>query len=581
MPERGSPVDGPTSDEAGQPAESSRRLEGDVRDLADGFVSEGTGGRLRSVKTLVLLARSIDQIDFSILILDLDFHIVYANAAAVRTSEYSLEEILGAHARLFGSGWHSLNFYEESQRTVEAGVPWRGVFINRRKSGELYEEDAAMFPVFDEDGSIIAYVVIKRDLTGSRHVEKELTRARVDQETIGTIMRGIIPGALHETAQSFCDAIVRTADVDVAVVFHTLGGTKVRTIAATESALYDPGDAAPFDAGLTRSVFEELDHGPVRLPLEPGEWPGTETLRRRVVDDGAAWVVLAPIRFADKTVGILALASRDPTTTTSVEPRMAFFEQLGLYAGALFGFETQRFEHDASLRGVMEDIIDARRFTIVFQPIVDLVTKSPVGYEALTRFDDGVPPAERFADAHLVGLGSALERATATAALEAAASLHEDSFVTINFSAASILDGSARAIVHNASRSVVIEITEHDIAGDYAAVRRAVSEMEGAKLAVDDMGAGYTSLHQVIELVPGFVKLDISVIHGVDQDPVRQALVEAICHFAAASGVIVIAEGVETDAEAEIIKFLGRQLADGRLLAQGFLFGFPERLSVQ
>ncbi|MGA7833583.1 MAG: EAL domain-containing protein [Acidimicrobiales bacterium] len=560
------------------PAEPEHTLEDDIRDLAEGFVAKDTSGRFRNIKTLALLAHAIDQIDFSVLILDLDFHIVYANATAARTSEYPLEEIVGARASLFGSGWHSRNYYDESERTVKAGVPWHGYFINRRKFGDLHEEDATISPIFDEGGTIIAYVVIKRDITGSRHVEKELSRARFDQETIGTNMRGLIPGALRETAQSFCDAVVRTADIDVAIVFHALGGSKIRTIAATETRIYDPADATPFDSELPRSVFEQLEQGPVRLSLTPDEWPGVEALRRRVVANGAAWVVLSPIRFADKTIGVLALASRDSTTMLNVDSRIPFFEQLGLYAGVLFGYESVRFEQDAGLHDVVTDIIDAGRFTIVFQPIVDLITQEPVGYEALTRFHDEVPPAQRFADAHIVGLGSALERATATAALEAAASLPEDVFVTLNFSAEAILDGSARAVVRGAVRNVVIEITEHDIASDYAAVRQAISAIEGVELAVDDMGAGYTSLHQVIELLPGFVKLDISIIQGVERNPVSQALIEAICHFAASSGVFVIAEGVETHAEAEIVKYLGRSLADGRLLGQGYLFGFPEAL---
>jgi len=134
----------------------------------------------------------------------------------------------------------------------------------------------------------------------------------------------------------------------------------------------------------------------------------------------------------------------------------------------------------------------------------------------LTRFDDGVSPAERFADAHIVGLGIELECATAAAALRAAEPLPEGTFLNLNFSAAAILGGSAAEVVRGSRRCIVIEITEHELLHDFAAVRHAISQIENCELAIDDFGAGFTTLVEIVELLPRFLKLDISMIHEVD-----------------------------------------------------------------
>lgn len=561
-------------------AQPDRRLDDDVRDLIEGFATKDTVGRLRNVKMLALLAQAIDEIDYSVLILDLNFHIVYANASTVRTSEYPLDEIIGTDPRLFGSGWHSEEFYDTYVKTVQAGLPWHGVFINRRKSGEIYQEETTISPIFDEADAIIAYVEAKHELTGSRHVEKELTLARTDQEAITQIMHEVSPNTnLRETAKSFCDAVVQLADIDVAIALHPFGGSKMRTIAVSGTTVYDSTKTEAFLTPVAPSVLEQVAAGPVQLALTRDEWPGVEQFQQRLVEDGAAWIVAAPIRFGDKMIGALILASRDPATEMSVGARLPFFGQLGFFAGAITGYQNMEFERDEDLYAIVKDVIDPTRFTVVFQPIVDLVTLRPVGYEALTRFDDEVTPAQRFTDAHLVNLGPELECATAAAALRAAQSLPEGVFLDLNFSAAAILDGSAAHVVRGAKHQVVIELTEHEMEGDFAALREAIAQMENCVLAIDDMGAGFTSLTQLIELRPRFVKLDISMIRDIDTNPIRQSMVDAICHFAAQTDVVVIAEGVETEAEAQMIRSLGSTLASGHLLAQGYLFGQPEELA--
>jgi EAL domain-containing protein (putative c-di-GMP-specific phosphodiesterase class I) len=90
----------------------------------------------------------------------------------------------------------------------------------------------------------------------------------------------------------------------------------------------------------------------------------------------------------------------------------------------------------------------------------------------------------------------------------------------------------------------------------------------GVRLAVDDAGAGIANFSHLVELRPDFVKIDASLVRGVDTDLSRRALVVGFVHFAAAAGCLVIAEGIETEAERATVAELGVRLGQGFLLAR-------------
>jgi EAL domain-containing protein (putative c-di-GMP-specific phosphodiesterase class I) len=88
-------------------------------------------------------------------------------------------------------------------------------------------------------------------------------------------------------------------------------------------------------------------------------------------------------------------------------------------------------------------------------------------------------------------------------------------------------------------------------------------------MAVDDAGAGFSSFRHILELRPAFVKLDRSLVAGIDADPVRQALIAGMCHFATSAGCRLVAEGIET--EAELATLIELEVP----LGQGYLLGYP------
>jgi EAL domain-containing protein (putative c-di-GMP-specific phosphodiesterase class I) len=113
----------------------------------------------------------------------------------------------------------------------------------------------------------------------------------------------------------------------------------------------------------------------------------------------------------------------------------------------------------------------------------------------------------------------------------------------------------------------VLEITEHVPIADYGALRDAITSLGGVESAVDDAGAGFASMRHMLELKPTFAKLDISLVRGINTDHLRQAMAAGLVYYAMRTGVRLIAEGVELDAEAQMLQVLGVELA------QGYLFG--------
>jgi EAL domain-containing protein (putative c-di-GMP-specific phosphodiesterase class I) len=207
----------------------------------------------------------------------------------------------------------------------------------------------------------------------------------------------------------------------------------------------------------------------------------------------------------------------------------------------------------------------------VYQPIVDLGTSEIVGFEALTRFDSGDRPDHVFADAWSVGLGPDLEVVTLKAAVEAAARLPPGPWLSLNISPRLFgMRPDLASILAKVGQPLVIEVTEHQAVADYEALRMAIQAIgPGVRLAVDDAGAGAANFAHIVGLRPDFVKLDMGFVRDIDSDVSRQALVVGLGHFALTAGCPLIAEGIETRAEAETLANLGAGLG------QGYLYGRP------
>jgi EAL domain-containing protein (putative c-di-GMP-specific phosphodiesterase class I) len=226
---------------------------------------------------------------------------------------------------------------------------------------------------------------------------------------------------------------------------------------------------------------------------------------------------------------------------------------------------------DRDARRRVEAVLAGSGLSMLFQPIIDLKTDRLAGCEALARFAG--PPARSpevwFAEAQRVSLGVELQLAAVKKAMAQLPNLPAHAYMAINIGPDLAGAPELLQLLDNVdSQRVVIELTEHLQVEDYPALIGAVRGIRatGARVAIDDTGAGYASFSSILRLTPDLIKLDRILTTGIDMDPARQALAGALVTFASATQAKVIAEGIETGDELDVIRQLGIGYGQGHFL---------------
>ena len=215
---------------------------------------------------------------------------------------------------------------------------------------------------------------------------------------------------------------------------------------------------------------------------------------------------------------------------------------------------------------------------LAYQPIVKFSDRTPFGYEALLRSDNCAlnGPEAILHAAERLGALNKLGRAVRQKAADSLGNLPDGVALFVNLHPEELMDGQlleSNAGLSLGARRVVLEITERcglSKIDNLPAKVKALRKM-GFRIAVDDLGAGYSGLANVALLEPEFVKLDMALVRDIDQSSVKQKLVTSLVTLSKAMGQSIIAEGIETQAECETLAGLGCDLL------QGYLFAKPER----
>jgi PAS domain S-box-containing protein len=556
------PTDGARPTRLGRPAARQGVTAGECRD--------GTAVDARHVESeRAVLAAAIEQSDQSVLITDAQARITYVNHAFERNSGYRSAEVLGLNPRFLKSGAQSPTFFDAMWAAISNGLPWVADMTNRHKDGSLYHLTSVISPIRAADRSITGFVSVGRDVSRERELETRTDLLTRERALIADTLRRLPSGAtLEATAELFCGQVRSLSGVCVTslIIFESDGIAVPLAYAAP-----DDGDVGlhRYTAGRSRYLRDRANTGPwVESWRGHLSHPYDESLRKA----GIQALAFAPVAADGTVIGVLAVGSAEDDAMSQLSGQLGAIVDFADLAGALLGRRVGDDREGRRLRTVTQRVIAEAAFKPVFQPIVDMIRHRTVGYEALTRFADGVPPEVRFADAEAVGLGVDLERATLQAALRASSGLSPSRFIHLNVSPGFVRSGTElRTLLSGTRARIVLEVTEHSAVGDYGAFRSAIEGIgRPVLLAVDDAGAGFASFRHILELRPAFVKLDISLVRGIDADPGKQALVAGMRHFARMTNRRLIAEGVETDAEADALRTLDVRLG------QGYLFGRPE-----
>jgi diguanylate cyclase (GGDEF)-like protein len=230
---------------------------------------------------------------------------------------------------------------------------------------------------------------------------------------------------------------------------------------------------------------------------------------------------------------------------------------------------------------LLDSILTQRRLTAFFQPIIEFSGGRIFGYEGLIRGPKNTPlhaPVHLFKTAEALGRLAELERLCRYVVLESFAAQQLPGRLFLNISPECLLQrdfgkGETLRLIRRLELKpsrVIIELTENKPTYDYKLLREAARHYRGMgfEIAIDDLGEGFSSLRLWSELRPEFVKIDMHFIQGINHDPVKLQFVRSIQVIAECMGSRVIAEGIETPAELNVLKTIGLALGQGFHIAR-------------
>ncbi len=279
-----------------------------------------------------------------------------------------------------------------------------------------------------------------------------------------------------------------------------------------------------------------------------------------------------PLHLSDGSVwGSFCALSRKPDRTMS-QRDLGVVRAFAALAAERIESQLAEAMELAATRERVEDMLDGHAITIFHQPIHRLDGDEPVGVECLARFPNNKKrgPDSWFEDAEKVGLGVELEMAAVRCALETLGHVPDGKYASINVSPATIMSGALDEEIRGYSREqLVIEVTEHCQIENFPELAARLAQLrEHVRIAIDDVGTGYSGLRHIVDLKPDILKMDMSLTRDIHRDPARRALTGALVQLARDIGCRLVAEGIETIEERAAMSALGVDYGQGYFYAR-------------
>lgn len=339
--------------------------------------------------------------------------------------------------------------------------------------------------------------------------------------------------------------------------------------------LFSPGDRVPFDQTLCKRILA-------------GDLPNLirDTEHHSCLTDGTLQTsipirshISIPIHRSNGEVyGMFCCSSTLPNTTLNQRDLDVATMFANLAAKSL-NHHLDAADQLATLRRQIREVMERQLMTIHFQPIVSLRTGQVRAVEALSRIvGPAVPPPVPstvegwFEQARKTDLQVPFELNAIRLALAHLRDLPTKVYLSVNVSPATLSSALFRETLDAVPPSrLFVELTEHVEIAQTAALMDQIDWLRAREIGIgiDDVGAGYAGLNTILKLRPNVIKLDRSLVHGIDADPAKQSLVQALYLFSEQMGAFMIAEGVETVPEHRMLAGLGARLG------QGFLYARP------
>jgi len=567
------PVSG--RDEVGMAAESFNRVMGKAYEL----ISEQRLSR-------IVFDNSLE----SIAITDAQSRIRMVNQAFCATTGYTAEEVLGKTPAILKSGKQGPEFYKAFWATLRERGEWRGEIWNRRKNGSLYPEWLNISAVSNRRGEVEYYVAIFTDITDRKAYEERITFQAFHDALTGlpnrVLFRDRLDQALTQARRrKVLTPAIMFLDLDRFKLIndtlgHDAGDVLLKEVASRLRACVRESDTVARFGGdeftvLLPEITQESDAHAVAVKI-------LEAMKAPVLLAGQPTVITTSIG-----ISLYARDGSDAETLMKHADAAMYHVKGSGRAGMYFfsedlsGKPSRRSELEARLRQALAN----REFVVHYQPLVDLPSGVIYGNEALLRWqdpEDGLREPEEFLTL-LDETGLMLpvgEWVLETACVQARSWQAEgrQMIVAVNLSAQEFSRPDLLELVRRALKMaglaphlLELEIGETLAMQDVEYSVRVFQGLRelGVRVAIDDFGTGFSSLAALNRLSITSLKIDASFIRSCVDDAGSRAIVSAIIGTANALGFSIVAEGVETNEQLELL----RHLVCDR--AQGYLFSGP------
>jgi diguanylate cyclase (GGDEF)-like protein/PAS domain S-box-containing protein len=442
-----------------------------------------------------------------------------------------------------------------------------------------------------DDPDVGAIVLNCRDVTERRLLEQELHHQAFHDSLTGLANRALfldrLSHALHRAEREAVSVAVLFLDIDDFKTIndsigHEAGDRVLIAVGERIQLAIRPGDSLARLGGDEFAVL--LDFGDMPESAELVANRIAEQLGQVIQVGDESLVIRASIGIALNVGDTLGpdelLRNADLAMYMAKRAGQGRFE---VFEQSMYNQAVRRYDLASELR----QALDGEGLEVYYQPIVSAQHATPVGAEALIRWNHpryGMTPAIEFVEIAestglIVQLGEwVLNQACAQAQIWRAADVVDDSFyVSVNLSARQLVEPGVVESVRQAlkisglpARALVLEITESTLMLDYSASLTRLSALKalGLALALDDYGTGYSSLNRLANLPVDIVKIDKSFIDQVTSDRLGRALVQSIIDVTSALGMTSVAEGVEIVDQLEALVEMGCNSIQGYLFAR-------------